>query len=177
MRVTERFVGAGAMAALLAMIAACESRSPAADPSVPESSVSPEPVIEVEARKDEPVSANPPKRVEEPVVAAPAPSPNAVAASFIKAANGDDAAAAGALSTPDCGECPGFIAQAGRKFQAVIAGEVRAAGKRAALAVDVMCGARRCDEVHLLLENGPNGWRVADITESDERVAAWLAPP
>jgi hypothetical protein len=95
---------------------------------------------------------------------------------FLRAANGDDDAAAQALSTEQCwqNECAGFARQAGAKFEAR-AGKVREQQDRAVAHADVICpGERKCDEVELLLQRTSN-WQVADITENESKAEAWLS--
>lgn len=107
------------------------------------------------------------------------PPPDVVTQRFIAAANARDARALEALSTESCvrGECGSLGAQAGTKFSLTQVGGVDRKGSRAAASADAMCGSRKCDSLHLLLELSNRGWQVADVTESDEERATWLAGP
>lgn len=99
---------------------------------------------------------------------------------FLRAANGNDDAAARARCTDACWqkECRSFAAQAGAKFRAEAA-SYREQGERAVVRVTIVCpGERVCDEADLMLIRvAPSvhaGWRVAGITENEAKANAWL---
>jgi hypothetical protein len=117
-------------------------------------------------------------RVPEPAATPGSSSADELAERFVAAANAGDLEAAEALSTPECwsDECSSFTRQAQREFKARRTGAAKASGSRAVADADIMCtGDRKCDFVHLLLEQRPVAWLVADIKEDDRAASEWLA--
>ncbi len=100
---------------------------------------------------------------------------------FVEAANGQDHQSQERWSTPACwsDECGGFARQAGRKFQVVVTRQ-QEAGQHALAQADIICdGARKCDEVWLLIQRASDaqlGWLLSDVTENDDKADAWVAP-
>jgi hypothetical protein len=108
----------------------------------------------------------------------------------LDAANAADQSTLRAYSTAACwgDECGGLAKQAPKKFKLKSVGTVVVSGRRAAGGADVMCTpSNKCDFIYLLLElvasNASEAgissrvavWRVADVTEDEQRRAVWLS--